>query len=123
MTNKEVKQALAEVEQKARAFSAATQGETADEILTQMRGEEPASEDLDEEMHRYFKEWMGDPVDVARHFANWQKQQMMKDALTCTVERHYDKRIGKYLTPDIVLNEPAYEEGDKVKLIIVKESI
>ena len=53
--------------------------------------------------------------------AEWKQQQMMKNALTCTVERHYDKRIGKYLTPDIVLNEKTYKEDDKVKLIIIKE--
>lgn len=137
----EVDAAMAEVEEKAKAFTAAHQGETADDILAAMRGQEPSGEDLEEEIARYFVDKFGfqrhgevleidnlsihvdDLLHIARHFANWQKQQMMKDALTCTVERHYDKRIGKYLTPDIVLNEPAYKEGDNVKLIIVKESI
>ena len=137
----DVDAAMAEVEEKAKAFTAAHQGETADDILAAMRGEEPSGKDLDEEIARFFVDKLGfqrhgevleidnlsihvdDLLHIARHFANWQKQQMMKNAITCTVERHYDKRIGKYLTPDIVLNEPAYKEGDNVKLIIVKESI
>lgn len=52
--------------------------------------------------------------------ANWQKQQIMKEANTYVVERHYDKRIGKYLSPDITLNEQMFKIGDKVKLIIIK---
>ena len=68
---------------KAEVFTEATNGETSDEILAQMRGEEPISEDLEEEINRY----IGYPQEVdedisttmirkaARHFAQWQKQK------------------------------------------------
>jgi len=60
-------------------------------------------------------------VEVLMEMADWQKQQIMKEANTYVVERHYDKRIGKYLSPDITLNEQMFKIGDKVKIIIVKE--
>ena len=47
-TRTDIDAALAEVGEKAKAFTAAHQGETAEEILAAMRGEEPASE---EEQH------------------------------------------------------------------------
>lgn len=47
MEQDEVTKAIAEVEEKARAFTEAHRGESAEDILAQMRGEEPASEDLE----------------------------------------------------------------------------
>jgi len=63
--------------------------------------EEPVSEDLEKEIEQYclrhgylnsfkdcgytFNEQVGD---IARHFANWQKQQMMKDAFDFTKEHN-----------------------------------
>ena len=41
-TQAEIESAMAEVEEKSKAFTAAHQGESAEEILAQMRGEEPA---------------------------------------------------------------------------------
>ena len=43
--------------------------------------EEPASEDLEEEIRKYQKEvYDGDTTvrDIARHFANWQREQLFK---------------------------------------------
>lgn len=74
---------MAEIKKKAEVFTEATNGETSDEILAQMRGEESVSEDLEEEINRY----IGYPQEVdedisttmirkaARHFAQWQKQK------------------------------------------------
>lgn len=43
--------------------------------------EEPVSEDLENEIQRYYVDWDEHPqyVQTARHFAKWQKEQMMKD--------------------------------------------
>ena len=96
--------------------------------------EDPVSEDLEEEAEKYLEEHMdgGSATErsgfktwgkyIARHFAAWQKQQMMKDAISCEVE-WYD---GLYLnftqeTLDEVLSNKGIEAGNKVKVIIVKE--
>ena len=89
--------------------------------------EEPETEDLIDEIDKIWKtcnpidEGMGVETanihieqfdDIARHFAEWQKQQMMKDAVD-----------GEYWDGSIYLdNRPTeYKDGDKVKIIIVKE--
>ena len=89
--------------------------------------EDLVSEGLEEAATNYAdNEEYGDDVWYAikaayKEGANWQKEQIMKEANTYVVERHYDKRIGKYLSPDITLNEQMFKIGDKVKIIIVKE--
>ena len=100
MDQDEVTKAMAEVEEKVRAFTEAHRGESAEDILAQMRGEEPASEDLEEEIEQYclhhgyldsfkncgytFNEQVGD---IARYFANWQKEQinvvLLSEVLPC----------------------------------------
>ena len=55
--------------------------------------------------------------DLARHFAEWQKEQMMKDAVEGEVENSCFGIV--YLRKNLV-NE-GYSTGDKVKIIIVKE--
>lgn len=78
--------------------------------------EEPASKDLDEEIKRYLHEVYDRDTtvsDVARHFANWQKQQMMKNVVECT--------WGSRVTSPLTSYFPDIKCGDKVKLIIVKE--
>jgi hypothetical protein len=44
--------------------------------------EEPVNEDLDKEIERYYADWDEKPryIQTARHFANWQKQQIVKSA-------------------------------------------
>lgn len=86
--------------------------------------EEQPSKDLEEEIDR-FEDWMETynqadyPTsfttrDIARHFAKWQKEQMMKDAVEMTVEN------GIYLS-SIDCAKLGYKLGDKVKIIIVKK--
>lgn len=58
---------------------------------------EPVSKDLEEEIKRYGKEEMpvvleSDLNDIARHFANWQKEQMIRD---CSVQASYEAEIEK----------------------------
>ena len=64
-----------------------------------------------------------DVADIARHFANWQKEQMMKEA----VERIVKEDAGGYPyidateLYDYTEDKPLAKKGDKVKIIIVKE--
>ena len=82
--------------------------------------EEPVSEDFETEWKEYFK-YRGNMAtvnikDLARHFAEWQKQQMMAKAV--------DGEIGYWNIRGLSVNMDlprTLEEDDKVKLIIIKE--
>lgn len=98
--------------------------------------EEPVSEDFEKEMDNYiptvfskdmdsgeprFTTWFRALRKTARHFADWQKQQMTQGALngyyncgTIEVEDSYSSIIHKMKKLGILF-------GDKVKLIIIKE--
>ena len=98
--------------------------------------EEPASKDLEleEEITRYYKslgiienageiyEWddmIANIILTARHFAEWQKQQMMKDAIDATILDVDAQTIEFGLWPEKLLD---IKEGDKVKIIVIKEN-
>ena len=80
------------------------------------------SEDLEKEIERFIEEqpvFSGQKIapsveDTARHFAAWQKKQILKDAIDFDPDE-----LGpvKYIR----LLDKGYEQGDKIKLIIVKE--
>lgn len=57
-------------------------------------------------------------TNIARHFANWQKEQMMKDAVEGEV---YLYESYKRTATAILVDVPKEELGDKVKIIIIKE--
>ena len=92
--------------------------------------EEPASENLAEEFNRFLDEEEGVPrmwhsdeqmewgMDIARHFAEWQKQKDLEDAVDATVLDVDAQTIEFGLWPEKLLD---IKEGDKVKIIIVKE--
>ncbi len=85
----------------------------------------PAGDEIKEELDNYFRQFKGledydwridslylmsgDIADFAHHFTEWQKQQMMKDAVEIPFE--YDT-INATLT---------YKQGKKVKVIFIKE--
>lgn len=82
--------------------------------------------DLEEEIKRYWKEEMpvvleSDLNDIARHFAEWQREQILKDAVEGEVHHcasvHYcttnEEQLGARLK--------MFRDGDKVKIIIIKE--
>ena len=77
--------------------------------------EEPVSEDLDSFAIKYAQD-KPYPVTVCQAVkvgANWQKHQMMKDAVG-----------GEYLDNNIILEggiRGMYDGGDKVKIILIKE--
>ena len=63
---------MAEIKKKAEVFTEATNGETSDEILAQMRGEEPVSEDLEEAS----KEWLEPQLD--KSYVSYGEGKMME---------------------------------------------
>ena len=101
--------------------------------------EEPVSEDLEDEIGNYIEnnffgsETMGffsnktkeelndkDVADIARHFAEWQKEQMMAKA----IRGHVGQTINGMLRAlsDETFGDMGFMAGDKVKLIIIKEN-
>lgn len=93
--------------------------------------QEPVSEDLEEEVKRYLcEECSGDDEptvsEIARHFAEWMKAKMMEGAVEGTVielgETYKDLSLSvnaKELNQ--VLQPLGVGDGNKVKIIIVKE--
>ena len=63
---------MAEIKEKAEVFTEATNGETSDEILAQMRGEEPVSEDFEEAS----KEWLEPQLD--KSYVSYGEGKMME---------------------------------------------
>lgn len=92
---------------------------------------EPVSEELEKEIQTwadYFKKRSSEFnrfffEKTARHFAEWQKQKMMKNAIDAVV--HIDAGGYPYI-PQIELYDydkdiPLAKEGDKYKVILIKE--
>ena len=80
--------------------------------------EEAAKTYAKKESHGY------EPCNIVKTFkagVQWQKEQMMKEVVICVVEPRYNKEIGWYLSPGIVMNEQNYKVGDRVKVIVIKE--
>lgn len=105
---------------------------------------EPANEDLEKEVYEHlWKGRMGADVSkpiyfsydellaVARHFAAWQKQQMMKDSVLCGVDGWFinnkrncrkNGRFYKYYESTITHDKPLpMENGKDYRLITIKE--
>ncbi len=89
--------------------------------------EEPISEDLEKEYHNFLKrEWFDKPGKTisemmrltAEYFANWQKQQMMKNSEPAEVG--YWNQRGLSIHFDKSLERLGLEEDDKVKVLIIK---
>ena len=108
---------------------------TMKEVSDEVRGREP-DKSLEEEVKNYFQGyWPGTEtaeqcntdlhftppaiMRLARHFAKWQKQQMLKDAEPAEIG-YFNQRGLSILTEKAIERMPV-SEGDKVKIIIVKE--
>lgn len=101
------------------------------EVLLAYAKEEPISE-LEEEIKRYLhKVYDRDTTvgDVARHFAKWQKEQMMAKAIEAVVSQvpcsneiifYNPSSVDRYYLPQ-EMNKLGLNKGDKVKLVIIKE--
>ena len=97
--------------------------------------EEPVSEDLEEEVKNYFEGyWPGTDTPeqcntdlhftppailrLARHFSEWQKEQMMKGAVEgVIIDSGFDDGIA-FVTMNIP--DRRYDRGDKVRIIVLK---
>lgn len=79
-TTADIEYAMQEVEEKSKAFTKAHKKEGSDEILAQMRGEEPVSEDLEKAAFDYAEACKydgGEKLLCVEHFragAQWQKE-------------------------------------------------
>lgn len=93
---------------------------------------ESVSEELEEEITRVWNNTSFEPKHwleferIAHHFVNWQKEQMIKDAKSGI--GNYDNYIkfedGTWIGLDPSMQQkPAFNvnEGDKVKVLVVKE--
>ena len=102
---------------------------------------ETASEDLETEIQRHLEECLDvkfpttdieiikkDVAYTARRFANWQKEQMMKDAVEAVISQvpcsneiifYNPASINSFNLPQ-EMNRKGLEKGDKVRLIIIK---
>ena len=101
------------------------------------RDEREASKDLEDEIHSFWNRCSefqppfatlevkenGFAV-IARHFANWQKEQMMKEAVEAEIgyvegcDAHYLSVYDPDELEGIILSH--FDVGDKVKIIIVE---
>ncbi len=95
------------------------------------------NEELEKEFTRFLDDVEGSPrmwhsdeqmewaLDIARHFAEWQKEQLMKDALNCSIIMHPNDRFANYsisaYVPPLHPASTFISNGDKVKIIIIKE--
>lgn len=96
----------------------------------EIQSQSPASNDFEEEWSEYFR-YKGSVAtvnikDLARHFANWQKQQMMKDAVKRVVQEGgmcpAMESIPVLTHTDMIqLPKDKFKVGDKVEVIIIKE--
>lgn len=105
------------------------------EKIKSMQGK-PANDDLEKEVYEHlWKGRMGADVskpiyfsydellEVASHFTNWQKQQLMKDAVDGWIEEPECllwRVISVNLESDFVLKNKL-QDGEPVKVIIIKE--
>lgn len=103
--------------------------------------EEPVSKNLEKELDKYFSQFKGlekcywnwriDSInihaqciyDFAKHFAQWQKERILNNA----IEREVKVDAGGYPYIDVTelydydKDKPLAKKGDKVKLIIIME--
>ena len=112
-------------------------GVDVDEYMDEVRGREPEKPmNLEEEVKRYYSdnfEYLSSDqptlsilTNIARHFAEWQKEQMMKKAIHYVVQDDLDPHGASYNIPFIRIGTTALKPkgigvGDKVRIIIVKE--
>lgn len=126
-TPADIESAMQEVEEKSRVFTEAHQGEDTDTILAQMRGEEPLSEDLEEEISRCILDEDMNFDSCARHFANWQKEQFEKNRLAaCDRQTKEEAEIERDFVTGIIENEhrqPTFDDAIKYGMRLQKEQM
>lgn len=90
------------------------------------------SENLNEEIKKYFASVDLKEVsfaDIARHFAQWQKEQMMKSTIDGTVGEgnpqypQWGEHLPTIAYSDMMLLPKDFKFGDKIKIIVIKEDL
>ena len=89
----DIEAAMQEVEEKSRAFTEAHQGEDADTILAQMRGEEPVSEELEDAVNAY----IGYAPEVDESSSVYGKRQAFKAGAKWQIENLWKSADGEDL--------------------------
>ena len=70
-------------------------------------------------VHHY---WSYEQVmNIARHFAEWQREQLMKDAVDGRVDRMIKRSWVNIDQGDLEVCLREFDKGEKVKVIIIKE--
>ena len=133
-TSTDIESAMQEVEEKSKAFTEAHKGESSNEILAEMRGEEPVSEELEEEIDNYIKRNGYDGLDsieevkyIANHFAEWQKEQFEKNRLAaCDRQTEEEAEIERDFVTSIIEKEhrqPTFDDAIKYGMRLQKEQM
>lgn len=86
------------------------------------------SKSLEEEVNNYIQKEFPDGIGfpnvpkIARYFAEWQKQEMMKDAVEAIVCKElYSKYVKERDDESLSKVLENYNPGDKIRIIIVKK--
>ena len=125
-TQADVDATMKDVKEKAKAFTEAHRDESAEEILAAMRGEEPVSEDLKKAAAEAFKQIVYENrnsfLELFKAGAKWKAEQMMKNAIDCSIRRNKCTKKNVLNGFDVTCDAiQKFNNGDKVKMIIVKE--
>ena len=108
-----------------------------DDLFNVKDSEEPVSEDLDTEIAIMWSKSCHlnkerdkriatltsiEFTEIARHFAEWQKQQMLKDSVECTCHESEEGGINLFgveiLSDGLVLDNEKYKVGDELKFLL-----
>ena len=79
---------------------------------------------IEDKYHGFESLSRNDVIDIARHFANWQKEQMMKDAVDAEIYREIENDDTREYSLHAIshkLDKSKYKFMEKVKVIIIKE--
>ena len=97
-------------------------------LIDSLQQEQPEV-DLEEEVKRYYSDnfayissdqpTLSILTNIARHFTEWQKEQMMKEAVEGEIQMRYSGCLCAKTIRSI--NEDKFKFGDKVRIIVVKE--
>ena len=102
-------------------------GVDVDKYMDEVRGREPEKPmDLEEEVKRYYSDnfayissdqpTLSILTNIARHFTDWQKEQMMKEAVEGIVTTR--SMAGNIVTAHVDYH---YKDGQKVRIVIIND--
>ena len=111
------------------AHDGKTKGYTIQNVVGNIRRilQEDINDDLDKEIEKEWREWIknGDVgfIEIARHFANWQKERMNKNVIAeqkCTCIQVMHRLVGGSWNLACPVDKLGLGSGDMVKVKIEK---